>query len=96
MTTRYFVMYDVCDPKRLRRVYELTKGAGEHVQLSVFCCDLSDRRREQLMSDLSDIVNATEDQVLFIALGPSTGPAAGRVEAVGRPYSLKTDGTFIL
>ncbi len=80
----------------MRRVFELMRGAGVHVQLSVFCCDLSDRRREELVSDLADVINSGQDQVLFIALGPADGPAAGRVTSVGRPYSLKTDGPVVV
>lgn len=96
MTTRYFVTYDVSDPKRLRRVFEILKGAGEHVQLSVFRCDLTDRSREELMSDLQEAIAPSEDQVLFIELGPSEGPTANRVTTLGRPYSLTTVGPRIV
>lgn len=96
MTTRYFVTYDICDARRLRRVFEIMKGAGEHVQLSVFRCDLTDRSREELLLELQQEIQATEDQILFIELGPSDGPAAGRVTYLGRPYSLKTVGPSIV
>ena len=32
MTNRYYVTYDICDPRRLRRVFQVLKGVGEHVQ----------------------------------------------------------------
>ena len=51
MTNRFYVTYDVCDPKRLRRVFQILKGAGEHVQYSVFCCDLTPRQKEALRLD---------------------------------------------
>ena len=42
----YVVTYDICDPKRLRRVYETLRGHGDHLQLSVFRCDLTRRELE--------------------------------------------------
>lgn len=96
MTTRYFVTYDICDAKRLRRVFEIMKGAGEHVQFSVFRCDLTERAREELMLELQDAIQPREDQVLFIELGPSNGPMASRVTSLGRSYSLTTVGPTIV
>jgi CRISPR/Cas system-associated endoribonuclease Cas2 len=66
---------------------ERSKGAGEHVQYSVFRCDLSAREREQLISDLTEVIRPTEDQVLFVDLGPPDGRAATCIVALGRPYA---------
>jgi CRISPR-associated protein Cas2 len=86
MTTRYIVTYDICDPKRLRKVFEIMKSAGRHLQLSVFRCDLSELAREKLVSELSEVIHAREDQVLLIDLGPAEGRAAEKIRALGRPY----------
>jgi CRISPR-associated protein Cas2 len=32
------VCYDICEPKRLRRVHKVMKGFGEPWQYSVFFC----------------------------------------------------------
>ena len=96
MTSRYYATYDICDPKRLRKVFEIFKGAGEHVQLSVFCCDLSLRQLEALLLDLSEVILPSEDQVLFIELGPTDGGAALRVRALGRPYEPRSPGPVIV
>jgi CRISPR-associated protein Cas2 len=36
MRQGYIVTYDVCNPKRLRKVFKTMQGYGEHLQLSVF------------------------------------------------------------
>lgn len=85
---RYVVTYDICDPKRLDRVFRIMKGTGEHVQLSVFCCDLSERQRERLVLDLLAVIHAGEDQVLLIDLGPTEGACPEQVRALGLACDL--------
>ena len=41
MRHNYVVTYDISDPKRLRKVYKMMLGYGEHLQLSVFQCELN-------------------------------------------------------
>lgn len=96
MSNRYYVTYDIADPRRLRRVFQIMKGAGEHVQLSVFCCDLSARQKEALLLRLSDAIMPSEDQVLLIDLGPTEGVAPGRVTALGQPHSPGEPGPVIV
>jgi len=96
MTSRYYVTYDICDPRRLRKVYQILKGVGEHVQLSVFCCDVSARQLEGLRLDLVEVIQPGEDQVLFIDLGPTDGVAVSRVTALGRPHEPREPGPVII
>jgi CRISPR-associated protein Cas2 len=96
MRTRYIVTYDIADAKRLRRVYKTMQGAGTHLQLSVFRCDLTDRQRETLKLGLAEIITPSEDQVLFIELGPSESRSAERIVALGKPYSEPSPGPVIL
>ena len=96
MTNRYYVTYDIADPRRLRRVFQIMKGAGEHVQLSVFCCDLSERQKETLLSELSDVIMPSEDQVLLIDLGPTEGVGRERVTSLGQAHSPGEPGPVIL
>ena len=85
---RYIVTYDISDPKRLARVYRVMTGAGEHIQLSVFSCDLSDRQRERLILDLLAIIHGGEDQVLLIDLGATDGVPQQQIRALGRPCAI--------
>ncbi len=85
MQTRYIVSYDISDPKRLRLVHKTMLGYGEPLQYSVFCCDLSPSNRIMLISDLAEIIDHREDQVLFIDIGPSGGRGGQVIEPIGRP-----------
>lgn len=78
------VTYDISNPKRLRKVFKTMKGFGQHVQLSVFRCDLTDTERYQMIGALQEVIHHGEDQVLLIDLGPSDGRAV-RVNSIGRP-----------
>jgi len=88
--TTYLVTYDICEPKRLRAVYLTCRSYGDHLQYSVFRCDLSSLQKARLIAELDDIVNKREDQVLIIALGSVDSDVDRRFESVGVPYEQKT------
>ncbi len=67
----YIVTYDISDSRRWRRVYKTMQGFGEWLQLSVFQCRLSNKRRAELEAKLREQVKVGEDHVLMIDIGPS-------------------------
>lgn len=81
----FIVTYDISDPKRLKKVFQTLRGYGDHLQLSVFRCDLHRAERLVLERKLRSIIHHTKDQVLFIDIGPAQGRALFAIEAVGRP-----------
>lgn len=82
----YVVSYDISDPKRLRRVYKHMLGYGDHIQLSVFRCELTDTERVELRRGLEEIIHRQQDQILFIHLGPVLGRASRAIASLGRVY----------
>jgi CRISPR-associated protein Cas2 len=86
MRNIYVVCYDISNGRRLRRVYKLMRGFGEHIQLSVFRCELSRRERIEMIAALTPIINHDEDQVLLVDIGPADGRGATVFQAIGRPY----------
>jgi CRISPR-associated protein Cas2 len=86
MRTTYLVCYDIADPKRLRRVFNTCYNFGDHLQFSVFECDLNPSEKIELELALSTIINHDEDQVLFVGLGPSEGRGDRVISALGLPY----------
>lgn len=86
MRHSYIVTYDISDPKRLRRVYKVMLGHGDHIQLSVFRCELNHRELVELRSELAGVIHPGEDQVLFASLGPVAGRAREAVSSLGKPY----------
>lgn len=83
----WIVSYDIADPKRLRKVFLTLRGYGDHLQLSVFRCELVEAERIVLESKLKKIIHHEEDQVLFADLGLSDGRGDGTIHTLGRPYT---------
>ena len=96
MRQAYIVSYDISDPKRLRRVYKVMLGFGEHLQLSVFRCELNKRELVELRAKLAKIVHHDQDQVLFVDIGPVDGRGAGSIAYIGRPYAPPQRRSVIL
>ena len=47
---RYFVTYDISDDTRRTAVFKTLRGFGDHLQYSVFRCDLSPRQRAVMIA----------------------------------------------
>ena len=90
------VSYDISDPKRWREVYRTMRGFGEHLQLSVFSCDLTAAQRITMIAALEAAIDRTEDQILVIDLGPSQARPIHQVEALGRPITVRDRGSVVL
>ncbi len=86
MRQRYIVTYDIADPGRLRKVFKLMKGYGEHLQFSVFRCDLTKMSLARMKAELNEIIHAQEDQVLIIDVGPTEGRGEEVFESLGKAY----------
>jgi CRISPR-associated protein Cas2 len=78
----FLVTYDICEPKRLRKVAKVCEDFGLRRQYSVFFCRLAAVDLVRLKSRLYDVVNLDRDQVLFI---PLCARCASAIEAVGKP-----------
>jgi len=87
MRSSYLVCYDICDEKRLRRVFQIMRGWGDHLQYSVFECQLTHADLARLRGELAAEIHHTEDQVLFINLGPAEGRGDRVITALGKPYT---------
>ena len=87
MRTTYLVCYDISNDKRLRKVFKTCRNYGDHLQYSVFECDLNETEMVNLERELDEIINHIEDQVLFVALGPAESRGERVVRAIGQPYS---------
>ncbi len=81
----YVVTYDIADPKRWRRIFVTMKGYGRWLQLSVFQCRLTARRRAEMTARIDGLIRPTEDHVLILDLGPAEQVEL-RVESLGKSY----------
>lgn len=93
---RFLVTYDIRDPKRLRRVFKLMKGYGDHLQLSVFRCDLTPMTLVLMRAALMSEIHAAEDEVLIIDVGPTEGRGAQAFETLGRAALPEDEKSFVV
>jgi CRISPR-associated protein Cas2 len=87
MRQAYVVSYDISDPRRLRRVYRAMRGFGDHLQLSVFRCELNARELVELRACLASLIHHGEDQVLIIDIGPADSRGLEAIDSLGRPFT---------
>ena len=78
----YLVAYDICEPKRLRKVAHTCEDFGQRRQYSVFMCRLSTKDLVRLKSRLYDIIDLKVDQVIFV---PLCNRCAAAIESIGKP-----------
>jgi len=96
MRHSYLVCYDICDPKRLRQVFTICKGYGEHWQYSLFFCVLKPIDRVRLQTQLEQAMNLHDDQVLIIDLGEDETNARRAAVTLGQPLQAPLRGTVVL
>lgn len=82
----YIVAYDISDTRRWRRVFKTMHGFGEWLQLSIFQCRLSFRRRAELEAQLRPLIKEGEDHILVIDIGPADNTNLV-VESIGKSFS---------
>ncbi len=92
----FLVCYDIRNDKRLRRVFKLMKGYGEHWQFSIFFCVLKEIDRVRLQSDLEKTMNLKEDQVMIINLGPNEHSARHSTTVLGPGLPKGDQGTVVI
>ena len=87
MRFSYLVCYDICDDKRLRKVFQIMRKFGDHLQYSIFECQLTAMDLVRCRAELAKAINQKEDQVLFVNLGPAEGRGDRVITALGLPYT---------
>lgn len=88
MRKRYIVSYDIREPKRLQKVHKKMRGFGNQLQYSVFLCDLSEKEKVIMISDLTELINTVEDSLVIVDLGNSEVKQDHKVESIGKPLKI--------
>lgn len=90
MRRHYVVSYDISDDRRRNQVFKHLLGAGDHVQFSVFFCELSDTELVQLRMKLRKAINEQDDQVMIVDLGHARRPLETGLDVLGKAYVPST------
>ncbi len=95
MRNHFLVAYDIADDGRRTEVFKTCKDFGNHVQYSVFLCQLDRREVVILRELLRDLIHHGEDQVMIVDLGPATHAVLDQMDVLGQPYS-PPDRAFVV
>ena len=87
MRKRYLIAYDVSDDKRRNAIFKALMGNGDHVQYSVFLCELSAVELQRLEGLLTDSMNARKDQIIILNMGPAEGELGAKLQCLGKAYA---------
>ena len=82
----YLVVYDITNQKRWSKIYKIMRGYGDHAQLSVFICNLSDKEYLMMTHDIDSIINHSDDKVMIADLGPAHSRGQNSITFFGKPY----------
>ncbi|PTY01413.1 CRISPR-associated endonuclease Cas2 [Verrucomicrobia bacterium LW23] len=96
MRYSYLVCYDISNDKRLRQVFKICRNHGNHLQYSIFECDMNATERIELEQQLSAVIHHGEDQVLFVCLGPEEGRGNRDITALGIPYTRFDECCYVV
>lgn len=96
MRNRYIVTYDITDDRRREAVYKTMRGFGDHLQFSVFRCDLSDRELVNLRATVHVLIDHSLDQILLVDLGSIDGRASSCISSIGLPYKNPERSVIVL
>lgn len=77
-------------------MFKVCRNFGDHLQFSVFECDLSPAEKTELETKLDEIIKHDEDQVLFVGLGPAEGRGDRVVTALGLPYTKLDEPCYVV
>lgn len=87
---RYLYSYDITDDKRRSKVFKTLVGFGDHLQYSVFLCDLSDKERIVLNGKLIELIHQGEDQILAFDMGSTERELQLFLTTLGQPVQVAT------
>lgn len=87
----YLCTYDVASDKegdkRRARLFDLLRDHGEHVQYSVFLCELTSPERIRMVAAARAILNENEDQLLVMDIGPENLDWTSKLECLGKAWT---------
>lgn len=83
----YLCTYDVADDKRRTKLFEALKDRGEHVQFSVFLCELNETERAGLVALSRNIIHQDDDQLLILDIGDVTVDLTQNLHCIGKEWT---------
>ena len=88
----YAISYDISDDRRRSSASKVLEGCGSRVQFSLFECNLTSERLEELLGKLESIIDIHEDSLRCY---PLCNACLGSVKRLGGPPITRDAGYYI-
>ena len=85
------VIYDISDPKRLRRIAKIMEDYGTRVQKSIFELEIDNRTFQEMKARIEAVIEPSADGVKYF---PICEKCAGTVEIIGRGIYVDPDEEY--
>lgn len=91
-TLHIVASYDISDSKRLAKVAKAMKGYGERVLKSVFECNLTRKKFENMKRKMDELIEPVEDSVRYYILCEK---CVREVEYSGKGEGFQEDEDYV-
>lgn len=89
----HLVAYDICNPRRLRRVAKCCESFGVRIEKSVFESRLGNERFREFWKALCEIANLDEDSLIAI---PVCASCETGIHTAGRLIRPESKDVYVL
>ena len=89
----YLILYDIADPKRLRRIHALCKAHGLPQQYSVFEARMTQRKWLTFCRKASAILKPSEDQLVCL---PLCEGCRGKMRVLGLGWDFSHEESCVI
>ena len=89
--TVYLICYDICCPRRLRKVHRFLLGYKTGGQKSFYECWLTRQELQAVRAHLTELIDETEDRVHIFQLDPHMKP-----DCFGIAETMAANAPFIV
>ncbi|MDO5076190.1 CRISPR-associated endonuclease Cas2 [Corynebacterium sp.] len=95
-TRRILIAYDVPDDRRRTRLAKALSTYGDRIQYSVFVTDMIPAKTIRLKDKIRDLIDESEDSVLFCDLGPLANLKEAKFSYIGVTRDITDNDALII
>lgn len=93
---RYIFAYDVVSDQRRTRVAKTLETYGDRIQYSVFIVDAKPAKLVRLRAAATSRIDLATDSLLVCDLGPLIEGGSRRIQFIGSPRAITSNGPLVL
>lgn len=89
----YFISYDICNPRRLRKTAKILEDYGIRIQYSFFECEMREEQKNILVNKILEVIDLKEDSFI---IHPICEKCLKGVKKIGKGDIIQLDSYMII